>query len=142
MCDRVFTGLWIPHPSPAFPHPPIPPEKRNNPPTMEHSAQVGLLDKFSKMTPVGVFAFSIIIGMSTLYSQFVSNSKKTDDNTTQITDVKAEVAAHQKQLDQEVALQEQLKALAEQNKMTQQEVHELSVNLHEFENRFISIPHR
>ena len=98
------------------------------------------LDKVGKSVPIAAFFLSVGLMLSGFSSNTKLTSKTTEENTVEIQRLKDKVEQQQRQIDQGLALQDQLKALAEQNKETQQELHELTVNLQSFESRFIVIP--
>jgi hypothetical protein len=98
------------------------------------------LDKVGKTVPIAAFFLSVGLMLSGFSSRTKITDKTTEDNTVEILKLKDKVEVQQRQIDQNIVLQDQLKALAEQNKETQQELHELTINLQSFESRFIVIP--
>jgi septal ring factor EnvC (AmiA/AmiB activator) len=99
-----------------------------------------LLDRLRKLSSPATLALSLLLLFASFTSKFSLFSHEGEQNSTQIEAIRSQLALQQKQLDQNAAIEEHLKALAEQNKMTQDQVHELSMNLQNFESRFIVIP--
>lgn len=105
-----------------------------------NAAPLSLLERLAKTTPIVAFCLSGVLAVNSFTSRSSLTDRKADENTAEIQKLKEKVDLQQKQLDQSAALRDQLKALADQNKDTQQELHELTVNLQSFESRFIVIP--
>lgn len=98
---------------------------------------ISLLDKFGKGASVGALALSLVLALNAAVSKFSVSDRRSEDTAADVDALKTKANELQRQLDQDEKLQVQLKALADQNKATEQEVHDLALDLKEFEDRFL-----
>lgn len=93
-----------------------------------------------KGASVGALCLSLVLAATSLASRVSVTDARTVDTKTELDELRQQNTLQQREIDQYVALQEQIKALQEQNASTEKEVHDLSVNLDSFESRFYDIP--
>lgn len=94
----------------------------------------------SRVAPIIALVASGLLWLNGNLTTSSETARKADASAAQIEQLKATQDLQQRQLDQEAATQEQLKALATQVQQTQQGVHDLSTDLHDFESRFYVSP--
>ena len=94
----------------------------------------------TSFVPIASVVAAATLSIFSFYSGHVTTAQKVEANASAIIEIRKEEASHQSQLDQEVAIQQELKSLEESNKATQQQVADLNRSFQDFESKFIVLP--